>query len=64
MSLHRLLTAVWTQQPGTTEIGDSGVDNTRGHYIPDEKCVYTVWAIADVFHFKADGIILHRLFKN
>jgi len=30
--LHRLLTAVWTQHPGTTEIGDSGVNNTCGHY--------------------------------
>jgi hypothetical protein len=30
----------------------------------DEKYVYTVWAIADVFHFKADGIILHGLLKN
>ena len=29
MSLHRLLTAVWTQPPGTTESGCSGVDNTR-----------------------------------
>jgi len=32
VSLHRLLTAVWTQHTGTTESGDSGVDNTRGHY--------------------------------
>jgi len=31
VSLHRLLTAVWTQHLGTTEIGDSGVNNTRGH---------------------------------
>jgi len=30
----------------------------------DEIYVYTVWAIADVFHFKADGIGLHRLLKN
>jgi len=23
---------VWTQHPGITEIGDSGVNNTCGHY--------------------------------
>jgi hypothetical protein len=31
---------------------------------PDEKYVYTVWAIADVFHFKADDISLHGFIKN
>jgi len=31
---------------------------------PDEKYMYTVWAIADVSHFKADGISLLGLFKN
>jgi hypothetical protein len=30
----------------------------------DEKYVHTVWAIADVFHFKADDINLHGLLKN
>jgi len=32
VSLHRLLTVVWTQHPDTIEISDSGVNNTRGHY--------------------------------
>jgi len=32
VSLHRLWTAVWIQHPGTTENGDCGVINTRGHY--------------------------------
>jgi hypothetical protein len=30
----------------------------------DDKYVYTVWAIADVFHFKADGVSLHGLLKT
>jgi len=32
VSLHRLLTVMWTQHTGTTEIGDLGVDNNHGHY--------------------------------
>jgi hypothetical protein len=31
---------------------------------PDERCVYTVWAITDVFSVKADGISLHGLLKK
>jgi len=32
VSLHRLLTAVWTQHLGTAESSDCGVNNTRDHY--------------------------------
>ena len=39
VSLRRLLTAVWTQHTGTTEIGDSGVNNTRGHYTTVLICI-------------------------
>jgi hypothetical protein len=31
---------------------------------PDEKYVYTVWAIEDVFHFKTEDLRLHGLLKS
>ena len=48
VSLHRLLTAVWTQNTDSTEIGDSGVEDTRGHYTSG---IQTIFSIFKVFVF-------------
>jgi len=48
VSLLRLLTAVWTQHTDTTEIGGSGVEDTRGHYTSG---IQTICSISKVFVF-------------
>jgi len=62
VSLHRLLTAVWTQHPGTTESGDSGVDNTSGHYKLVAAVGQQQWSLQYICEYIPTYIRMHIMY--